>query len=208
MFRKLLPKKPQFFTLFSRQAAFAVEGARALRGLLTDLGAAEKHATEIRQIEHRADAVHHETMALLHSSFITPLERGDIHHLTSQLDDIMDHIEATAQRLWLYEIQSPTPEVGEMGELLERATEAVERAVGALAAKSSPEQIRELCSEVKALEKANDRLLRKATAKLFKEEQDAKALFKWQKIYDDIEDAIDRCQDVAGLIEGVALENS
>jgi uncharacterized protein Yka (UPF0111/DUF47 family) len=208
MIRKLLPKRPEFFELFARHAALAVDGARALQTLLADLPGAEAHSGRIRDIEHQADAVCQETMELLHRSFITPLERGDVHELSSRLDDIVDHIEATGQRLWLYEIGSATPEVLEMSGLLVRATEAVHRAVTALAQRRDPGRIRDLCSEVKAAEKANDRLLRGATARLFKEEQDAKALIKWQKIYEDLEDAIDRCEDVANVVEGVALENS
>ncbi len=208
MIRKLLPKRPEFFEMFARHAALGVEGARALQTLLADLPRAEAHSGRIRDIEHEADAVCQETMELLHRSFITPLERGDIHELSSRLDDIVDHIEATGQRLWLYEIGTATPEVLEMSGLLVRATEAVHRAVTALAERRAPGRIRELCGEVKAVEKANDRLLRGATARLFKEEQDAKALIKWQKIYEDLEDAIDRCEDVANVVEGVALENS
>lgn len=208
MIRKLLPKRPEFFVLFSRHAALAVEGARALQTLLADLPRAETHSGRIREIEHQADAVCQETMELLHRSFITPIERGDVHSLSSRLDDIMDHIEATGQRLWLYEIGTATPEILEMSGLLVAATEAVQRAVNALSERSNPARIRELCNAVKAVEKSNDRLLRSATARLFKEEQDAKALIKWQKIYDDLEDAIDRCEDVANVVEGVALENS
>ncbi len=208
MIRKLLPRRPEFFELFSRHAALAVEGARALQTLLSDLPRAEAHSGRIREIEHQADAVCQETMELLHRSFITPIERGDVHTLSSRLDDIMDHIEATGQRLWLYEIGAATPEILEMSGLLVMATEAVQKAVNALAERKDPARIRELCNAVKAVEKSNDRLLRSATARLFKEEQDARALIKWQKIYDDLEDAIDRCEDVANVVEGVALENS
>jgi uncharacterized protein Yka (UPF0111/DUF47 family) len=205
---KFLPQRTEFFSLFSRQATLAIAGARSLQALLADLPRAQEHANRIHELEHEADAVCQRTMELLHRSFITPIERGDVHLLSSQLDDIMDHIEASAQRLWLYEIEKATPELLEMAGLLLRATEAVQKAVDALAQRPAPRQIRELCNAVKAVEKSNDRLLRKATAKLFKEEEDAKALIKWQKIYEDVEDAIDRCEDVANLVEGVVLENS
>ncbi len=208
MIRKLLPRNAGFFELFSRHAALAVEGARALQTLLSDLSRAEAHAGRIREIEHQADAICQETMELLHRSFITPIERGDVHTLSSRLDDIMDHIEATSARLWLYEIDRATPEILEMSGLLVAATEAVQRAVDALSSRRDPARIRELCGAVKAVEKSNDRLLRGATARLFKEEQDARALIKWQKIYEDLEDAIDCCEDVSNVVEGVVIENS
>jgi predicted phosphate transport protein (TIGR00153 family) len=205
--RRLLPKKTEFFDLFLRQSELAVAGARALQTLLGDLPRAQEHSTRIRQIEHEADAVCQEAMELLHRSFITPIERGDVHALASKLDDVIDLIEATGQRLWLYEIEKGTSEVLEMAGLLVRASEGVQRVVDALAKHRTAPEIRELCNAVKEVEKANDRLLRGATAKLFKEE-DAKTLIKWQRIYEDLEEAIDSCEDVANLVEGVALENS
>ncbi len=208
MLRKLLPKQTEFFELFTRQAELAVSGARALQTLLGDLPRAEEHSTRIRQIEHQADAVCQEVMELLHRSFITPIERGDVHAIAGKLDDVMDHIEASGQRLWLYEIEKARPEVLEMAGLVVQATEALQRVVAGLGAHRSAPEMRELCRAVKAIEKANDRLLRGATAKLFKEEENPKSVLKWQKIYEDIEDAIDGCEDVANLVEGVVIENS
>lgn len=208
MLRKLLPKKSEFFALFSRHAALGVEGAGLLEALFSDLRKVEEQSRRIREVEHQADDVCQQTMELLHSSFITPIERGDIHDISSRLDDIMDHIEATAQKLWLYEITVATPEAPEMSQLLLRATQAVKMTVDALSDLRDPNRIRALCSEVKAVEKENDRLLRRATARLFKEEQDPKTLIKWKEIYENIEDAVDRCEDVANVVEGVVLENA
>lgn len=208
MLRKLLPKKSEFFALFSSHAALAVDGAQLLAALFTDLRKVEEQSLRIREVEHRADDVCQQTMELLHSSFITPIERGDIHDISSRLDDIMDHIEATAQKLWLYEITVATPEAPEMSQHLLRATQAVKTTVDALSDLRDANRIRALCSEVKAVEKENDRLLRRATARLFQEEQDPKTLIKWMQIYDNIEDAVDRCEDVANVVEGVVLENA
>ena len=145
---------------------------------------------------------------MLHSSFITPIDRSDIHAISSRIDDIMDHIEATAQRIWLYEIQQPTPEMLEMSENVVSATHAMKAAVDGLAGSLPAEKVRALCVSVKTVEKENDRVLRRATARLFKEELDARALIKWKEIYEDVEGAIDRCEDVANVVEGVVLENS
>jgi len=145
---------------------------------------------------------------LLHTSFITPIDRGDIHLVASRLDDILDHIEATAQNLWLYEVRSLRPEALEMATHLVEATRAMKVTVDALAKRPSSEHVRELCRAVKLVAKQNDRLLRVAIAALFQQEQDPKTLIKWKEIYENIEGAIDRCEDVANVIEGVALENA
>ena len=208
MLRKLLPQKTEFFDLFSRHAACSVEGARMLRDFLASTQAPEEQARRIRDVEHRADEICQRTMEMLHRSFITPIDRSDIHRISTRLDDIMDHIEATSQRVWLYEVDRATPEALEMAEHLVSATSAVKAVVDALAARRDAPAIRGLCSDVKAAEKENDRLLRKATARMFREEQDPKNLIKWKEIYDDIEAAIDCCDDVANVVEGVVLENA
>jgi len=208
MLRKLLPRKTEFFPLFSRHAELCVEGAKLLRELLDKPAGAEERATRIRGVEHEADAVCQKTMETLHATFVTPLERGDIHLLSSRLDDIMDHIEATASRLWLYEIQTATPEALEMSEHLVRAAEAVKVAVDALGHGMDAARMRELCGRIKQVEKENDRVLRRATARLFKEEKDPLALIKWKEIYEDLEGAVDRCEDVGNIVEGVVLENA
>ncbi len=208
MLRWLLPKKVEFFELFSKHAALSVEGARLLQAFIADPSDAQQRATRIRAVEHEADAVCQGTMELLHSSFITPIERGDIHQIASRLDDILDHIEATGQRIWLYEITKPRGEAIEMAANLLRATEAMKATVDALAGRPSAERMGELARAVKAVEKDNDRVLRRATASLFKEELDPRELIKWKEIYENIEEAIDRCEDVVNVIEGVVLENA
>jgi predicted phosphate transport protein (TIGR00153 family) len=208
MLERLLPRKNEFFALFSRQAALCVDGALRLHLMLGDLGAGERHAGEIHAIEHEGDGVCQQAMELLHTSFITPIDRGDIHRLTSHLDDILDHIEATGQKLWLYEIRETRPDALEMASHLVDAARATKVAVDALAKRPSSAHVQELCRAVKQAEKENDRSLRRAIAYLFQQEQDPKTLIKWKEIYENIEDAIDRCEDVANVIEGVALENA
>jgi uncharacterized protein len=208
MLGRLLPKKSEFFALFSRHAQLCVDGAVLLAELLKTPAGAKDRYDKIHAVEHEADRVCQQTMEMLHSTFITPIERGDIYELSSRLDDIMDHIEATAQRMWLYEIERPTAEMLEMGANAVRATEALKVAVDALGGKLDPGHMRALCAAVKAVEKENDRVLRRATARLFKEESDARTLIKWKEIYEDVEGAVDRCEDVANVIEGVVLENS
>ena len=208
MLGRFLPKKTEFFALFSRHAQLCVDGAKLLADLLDAPAGAKDGYDKIHAVEHEADRVCQETMETLHSTFVTPIDRSDIHELSSRLDDIVDHIEATAQRVWLYEIERATPEVVEMGANLVRATEALRAAVDALPRQHDPSHMRALCAAVKAAEKENDRVLRRATARLFKEEGDARTLIKWKEIYEDVERAVDCCEDVANVIEGVVLENS
>lgn len=208
MLRRLLPRKPAFFELFSQHAGLGVQGAVLLQELLANPHDAETQATRIRAVEHEADEVCQRTMELLHSSFVTPIERGDVHELASRLDDILDHIEETARCVWLYEITSSPPEALAMAAHLVDATRAMKAVVDSLGTRPGPAHARELALAVKQVEKQNDRLLRAATARLFKEEQDAKTLIKWQEIYRQIEGAVDRCEDVANLVEGVVLENA
>jgi hypothetical protein len=207
MLGKLLPRsKVDFFALFARHAALSREAASLVRELLDDLPGAEATSGRIRAIEHQADALLQQAMEGLHSTFVTPIERSDLYALASRLDDVTDYVESAGQRLWLYKIRTPTPEVREMVELLCEATAAVGAAVEALSDRRDGERIRALCAAVKEVEKRNDRLLRRAIAKLFDEEQDAKTLIKWKEIYESLEDAMDSCEDVANVIEGVVLE--
>ena len=208
MLERLLPRKNEFFALFSRHAALCVDGATRLREMLGDLGTGEAHANGIHAVEHEGDVVCQQAMELLHTSFITPIDRGDIHRVASRLDDILDHIEATAQNLWLYEVRELRPEALEMASHLVEATRSMKVTVDALAKRPSSEHVRELCRAVKQVEKHNDRLRRRAIAALFQQEHDPKTLIKWKEIYENIESAIDRCEDVANVIEGVALENA
>ena len=208
MLGALLPKKSEFFDQFSKQAALSVEGAKLLQAMMNDLRDLESQSKRIKQVEHDADTVAHQTIEMLHRSFITPIERGDIHRIVSRLDDILDYIEAASQRIWLYEIKETTPEAKEMARVLMRSTEAVQATVDALHGLKDPQRVRAACVEINRLENECDTLLRLATARLFREEKDPVMVIKWKEIYENIEDATDRCEDVANVIEGVVLENA
>ncbi len=208
MLGAILPKKTEFFDLFSKHAALTVEGAKLLQALLGDLRNVEEQSKKIKAVESDADKVAHQTLEMLHRSFITPIERGDIHRIVSRIDDILDYVEAASQRIWLYEIKEATPEAKEMSRVLVRSAEAVKTTVDSLHNIKDPEKIRSACIEINRLENECDTLLRLATARLFKEERDPLMVIKWKEIYENIEDATDRCEDVANVIEGVVLENA
>jgi predicted phosphate transport protein (TIGR00153 family) len=208
MFGALLPKNSKFFDLFVQHAALSVDGAKLLQALLENPTNVEEQSRKIKSVEHDADTIAHQTLELLHRSFITPIERGDIHRIVSRLDDILDYIEAASQRIWLYEIKLITPEAKEMARVLVRSTEAVKATVDSMHNMKDPARIRSACVEINRLENECDTLLRLATARLFKEEKDPLMVIKWKEIYENIEDATDRCEDVANVIEGVVIENA
>ncbi|MFM8315674.1 MAG: DUF47 domain-containing protein, partial [Deltaproteobacteria bacterium] len=148
----------------------------------------------------------HTTMDLLHQTFITPLDREDIHELSSTLDDVLDFIDAAAQRILLYEIKHMPNEGRELAEVCVQAAQKVQVAVGYLDNLKNPEEIKKLCVEINRLENEGDHILRAAVAKLFREENDMKTLIKLKEVYEILETVTDLCEDVANIIDGIVLE--
>ena len=208
MLSRLLPRETSFFDYFDKHAALTVAGAKALQSLVSSGANLGPKAKRIKEIEHEADVITHQCIEALHTTFITPIERSDVHQLISRMDDVVDFIEAAADRLVLYELETMTDEVKDMSDTLVRATLEVEQAVRALRDMSNAERIRQLCVEVNRLENEADAVLRNALAKLFRTEQNAITVIKWKEIYELIEEATDRCEDIANTIEGVVLENA
>jgi uncharacterized protein len=180
-------------------AAASEEDAERARDL-------EKLAAAIKDAETAGDTITHETMKRLHENWITPLDRYDIHQLASRMDDVLDDIEAAADRIVLFGVDIAVPEIAELGEVLLRACEAVEKAVGLLQNMAHAKEILELCVEVNRLENAADRLHRKAMSDLFRSGNDPLLVMKWRDILESLESAADRCEDVANIVEGVVLE--
>lgn len=207
---RLMPREGQFFELFNRHARFMVEGAVALSELLKayDQPGREERIARIQEIERSADKVTYETVALLHRTFVTPLDRDDIHRLISRMDDVLDLIQDTAEALSLYDIQRLTPEASELADYVERCCEKVRTAVAQLSSMENAASTLAICKEIDALESECDRVMRAAVSKLFRDESDVKQLIKLETVYELLESATDRCQDVANVIEGVVLENS
>jgi uncharacterized protein Yka (UPF0111/DUF47 family) len=204
----LLPFEFGFFDLFEKQAALAVEGAKLLAQFIEDPEAPGPKARRIKEVEHEADVVTHQTIAMLRKTFVTPFDRNEIHHLTSQLDDILDAMEAAAERLWLYEITRATIVAKRLAQNLVSATTQLQVAVQGLRnLKHERDKIMAACVEINRIENANDENLREGLAKLFKEEKDPVLIMKWKEIYEILEEATDCCEDATDVIEGVVLEN-
>jgi predicted phosphate transport protein (TIGR00153 family) len=205
---RFLPNDESFFDQFEKHGRRTVDGCRALLELVTTPGDMVSRAKAISEIESDCDRITHAVVAQLHKTFITPLDRNDIHRLITKMDDVMDYVEAGAERLALYELTVFTPEVGGMAATLLKSAERVLEAVTGLRDLKNPSAILAKCVEINRLENETDGQLRTALARLFREEKDPITIIKWKEIYELFETATDRCEDVANIIEGVVLENS
>jgi uncharacterized protein len=208
---RLMPREGRFFSLFDGHAKFIVEGAVSLADVLRHYDDQKDRATRIKQIEdaeHGADRITHETVQLLHTTFVTPFDRDDIHRLISRMDDVLDLIQDTAESLVLYDIQKVTPEATQLAELVLRCSERVQSAVGLMASMADAPAILKICQEIDKLESDADRVMRAAISELFRNETDVRQLIKLKAVYELLESATDKCQDVANVIESVVLENA
>jgi predicted phosphate transport protein (TIGR00153 family) len=207
MLSSLFPRGgTEFFDFFERHAAKTLEAAKLLRDMLAHPKDAEQEAARIKSIEHEGDQLTHGAIELLHKTFLTPIDRSDIHLLASRLDDILDLIDSTAERIWLYKLKVAEPDVLSLASVLINAVTEVQKAMTQLRNLKDREGIIRTCMEINRYENEGDQLIRRAVARLFNEEQDAIRVMKWKEIYDYLEDAVDRCEDVANVLEGVALE--
>ncbi|MBM4303177.1 MAG: DUF47 domain-containing protein [Deltaproteobacteria bacterium] len=206
MFGGFIPKEGRFFELFKNQSKLITEAAGEFRALLAHLDEVEKRVRNIKDIEHKGDEIIHTTMDLLHKTFITPLDREDIHELSSKLDDVLDFIDAAAQRVLLYEIKQMPNEGRELAEVCVQAVQKVEIAIGYLDNLKDPSAIKNICVDINRLENEADYILRGAVAKLFRDENDIKNLIKFKEVYEILETVTDRCEDVANIIDGIVLE--
>ena len=207
----LMPREGRFFSLFDSHAKLIVDGAVALADVLRHYDIEKDCAAGIKTIEdaeHAADRITHDTVQLLHTTFVTPFDRDDIHRLISRMDDVLDLIQDTGESLVLYDIQKVTPEATQLSELLLRCAERVQSAVGLLASISDARVILKICQEIDGLESEADKVMRSAISELFRHEQDVRQVIKLKAVYESLESATDKCQDVANVIESVVLENS
>ena len=207
-----MPREVKFFELFNAHAELVVQGGRELSSLVTNLAdgpeALARHADAIDEIESKADKITHNTIALLHTSFNTPLDRDEIHQLIIRMDDILDLIQDFAESMHLYDIRRLTPEARELADLSSSCCERVRSAVVLLDNMDHAQAILKTCEEIDQLESDADRAMRTGITKLFREEADTRELIKLKGIYELLEAVTDRCEDVANIIEGIVLENS
>ncbi|MCL4772825.1 MAG: DUF47 family protein [Burkholderiaceae bacterium] len=211
MFGRLMPREGNFFELFDQHAQHIAAGSHELARLMTDYGdiaARRQHIDAIDRAEKDADKVTHETVTLLHKTFITPFDRDDIHSLITKMDDILDLIQDVAESAMLYDLQRISPEAQQLAEINEMCCDRVKAAVNLLDSMENAETILKLCTEIDRLESDADRVMRSAMSKLFRDESDVRQLIKLKAIYELLEAVSDKCEDVANVIEGVVLENA
>jgi len=207
----LMPREARFFALFNRHAEFIVQGGHAVSELVRDYADPVRRAAlieRINEVERSADKVTYETVSVLHSTFITPFDRNDIHRLISGMDDILDLIQDAAESMHLFDIQTLPPESPQMAKLLETCCEKVKAAVALLDSMDNAPRALALAQEIDGLESDADAIMRKGISTLFREEQDVRQLIKHKNVYEYLENAIDKCQDVANIIEAVIVENA
>lgn len=205
---RLLPRDESFFDDFERHAQKTVEGCRTLVEMAQGKIGAADACPRIKAIESECDAITHHVVERLHKVFITPIDRNDIFRLISKMDDVIDFVEAASQRVALYGVVADNKELWDLGRVLLAGSERISEAVAGMRNLKHPELILEKCVEINRLENEADVQLRAAIAKLFKEEKDPIQVIKWKEIFELLETATDRCEDVANIIEGVVLENS
>lgn len=197
-----------FYEAFERHAACIVEAGKLTSELVRHPERAVALAKAIHDAENAGDIITHETIARLHKTWITPIDRADIHSLITALDDVLDLIEAASERVALYELKELPEFVVTLADSLEEATTAVDKAIKLLPQVKQPKQMLDLCIEINRLENQADKAYRHGLATMFNGSYDAIIVMKWRDIIDNLESATDKCEDVANILEGIVLEYS
>ena len=208
MLGRLMPREGKFFDLFNAHAARIVEGSRELAAMIGNFSELDAHAQRIDAAERAADKITHETISLLHKTFITPFDREQIHSLITTMDDILDLTQDVAESVALYDLRKVTPEAKQLADICLMSCERVQATVALLTNIKRSDAIMKICEEIDRLESDADRVMRAALQKLFRDENDVKQILKLRVIYDLLESITDRCEDVANVVEGIVLENS
>jgi uncharacterized protein Yka (UPF0111/DUF47 family) len=206
MLRRFLPKETDFFTMFETAALNVNRAAILLVEMMEDLSLSEIKTKEIYEAEQEGDMLTHEVMRSLNKTFLTPVDREDIHALVNRLDDVIDLIWASADRATLFKLNETLPEAVELSKTLHETTDYVIKAIGCLKDKKYT-YIQEYCIEINRLENRGDRIFREGLVKLFETMKDPILIIKWKDVYEMLEDAHDTCEDVANILEGIVLKH-
>jgi predicted phosphate transport protein (TIGR00153 family) len=200
----LIPREVRFFDLFERQSEYIIKAAGLLHEMAHNFSDARAKASAIKEVEHQGDQITHEIVRRLNTTFITPIDREDVHALATRLDDVLDYIEASAERLVVYRIKEPTSACRAMSDVIVSITHAMDRAIRCL--RTMDPDFHEHAVEVNRLENNADNLLRDSLAAMFEENTDPIEVIKWKEIYETMEVVTDRCEDVANVIESIILK--
>lgn len=203
-----LPREERFFNLFEESAHNMVQVAQKLKELVYEWKNIEAEVAEITELEHMGDTITHQIMGQVNRSFVTPFDREDIALLAHTMDDVTDFIHAAADAMLIYKVNRPNQRAKELADIIVSGAVEVEKAVSQLSSHANLKGIFVLCVEINRLENMADRVYRSAMAELFDNTTDLAEVIKWREIYEHMESATDRCEDVSNVLEGVALKHA
>lgn len=203
-----IPREEKFFDLFQESAVNMVKAAHSLKEMIDSWEHVEGKVAEITELEHKGDTITHEIMSRVNRTFVTPFDREDIAQLAHSLDDVTDFIHAAADAMLLYNVDHPSLRVKELADIIVQATEEVEKVLPQLKKRIVLSSVLKRCVEINRLENLADRVYRSAIAELFHDSTDMAHIIKWREIYAHMESATDRCEDVADVLEGVAIKHA
>jgi uncharacterized protein len=204
----LIPKEEKFFELFEAQANHNLEAAKLFKQLSEKWDLKSELFHKLQEIEHEADITTHEIYDKLNRTFITPFDREDIHALASEHDDIVDILQSVAARMQLFHVDHTTEDLKRMAGIMVDAAENVRKAIIELKNPEKTRRVQDYCIEINRLENAGDRALEEAISKLFEGKPDPLEVIKWKEIYEGVELAIDKCEDVANTIDGILVKQA
>jgi len=202
---RILPRDEKFYDLFSELAVRLTASASLLQELFQSPAELASKVTAIKALEHEADNLTHDIIDRIDRTFVTPFDREDIHELASELDDVIDLIDGAARRAQIFRIQQPRQAAVVLSEVLSRAARTVEEGVRDM---KSAKRVYAISEKLKVLEEEGDAVYHDAMGKLFAEGGDALEVIKWKDLYDKVEDALDRCEDVGNVLQSIALKNA
>jgi len=205
---RLFPKEENFFELFEELADKIEEGGNFFLEMTQNRDYSEAKVSRLKELEHEADVITHKTYEKMHKTFLTPIDREDIYALVNKMDSIMDVIEATAIRIHMYKVKKPDDEIIKQAQILNDSIKKVKSIVHAMRNMKNSQMILDDCVEINTLENAGDVVLRTIITELFIKEKDAIELIKWKEIFERIEEAIDVCEDVSNIVEGIVLKHA
>jgi len=204
----LIAKEEAFFDMFERATNNLTATVDSFEAMLKDFTHLEKYVQKMNGLEHEGDIITHEIMDKLNRTFITPLDRDDIHAITAGIDDVLDLTEEVADRIFLYQLEKPTPSLIEQAHILSQAVGEVAKAINSLRDLKRPRRILDYTIEINRLENEGDVLLKHTMVELFKHTSSPLEVIKWKEIYESLEKAIDKCEDLAVVIESVVVKNA
>jgi uncharacterized protein len=201
----LLPRDDKFFDMFTQLATRLTDSSRILRRMFDEPEHLVQHVAAIKEIEHQADGLTRTVIERLDTSFVTPIDREDIHMLASRLDDVIDLIDGTARRAEMFRLGAIRDPAKQLAEIIERSADTIQSAVAQL---RKPREVAEHARRLKVLEEEGDAVYREAIAALFNGSTEPIDVIKWKEVYDKLEDTLDQCEDVGNTLESISIKNS